>query len=109
MDAIKFGKGNLLISVNMNSLIIRQIDSIKELGVSCELKDINSIGMFQISFQTKKQLEQLRQLIKDTYEKPIFEFQGFKFDFTNYFRKSVDVMVDQLNWIEKFIPDNIIC
>ena len=108
-NVIKFGNGNLLVSVTMNSMVIRQLDAIKEIGNSQELRDIIPTGIFQINLLNKKQIEQFRQLLKNTYLTPVFEFQNFKFDFTNYCRKSVDVMLDQLNWIDKFIPENFVC
>ena len=44
----------------------------------------------------------------NAYENNIFIFRDLEFDFSNYSRKSVDCIVDQLNWIEKFIPRAII-
>ena len=55
-NIIKFGNGNLLISVTMNSIMIRQLEEIKEIGDSCELKDITPVRSFQINILNRNQI-----------------------------------------------------
>lgn len=94
LDTILIGKGNLLISVTMNSMIIRQMKEIKDIGSSLELKDVDYGRVFQLNFLNKNQVESFRSLLKDAHANPVFEFQGFKFNFIEYSRKSVDVLLD---------------
>jgi hypothetical protein len=45
----------------------------------------------------------MKKLLVDAYEHNIFEYKNIIFDFSNYNRKSVDCILDQLNWVEHFI------
>jgi hypothetical protein len=50
------------------------------------------------------EVQELKQLLKNSYENNVFVFKDVKFDLTNYQRKSVDCIIDQLTWIEQFLP-----
>jgi hypothetical protein len=47
-------------------------------------------------------------LVKNAYAIGKFKFQNVEFDFSNYNRASVDTLLDQINWIEKFTSKSIV-
>lgn len=61
-----------------------------------------------ISFKNNGELQNFKAKVKDCYVRPVFEFQENIFNFEKFERKSIDVLLDQLNWVEKFLSKDII-
>lgn len=100
------GYGNFTVSATINALIFKQLEKSYNVGDELNMKEYSEkvIDSYTLYFQTYQEVQQLKQLLKDSYENRIFSFKYLDFDLSNYSRKSVDCIVDQLNWIEKFLP-----
>lgn len=109
MKSLKFGNGNLLITTTPNSLIVRELLSNMPIGSIQEFNRVNFKDVTQINIRNYEELNQLKEMVKNSYETPVFTFQDIRFDFTNYSRSSVDVLLDQLNWIERFLSKSLVC
>ena len=94
MKSLIFGNGNLLITTTPNSLIFRELNSKMEVGSIQEFNKIAFKEVTQVNVRDYKELKQLKEMVKNSYENPVFIFQNVKFDFTNYSRGSVDVLLD---------------
>ena len=101
------GTGNYLVSATINALIFKKIDKtieIAEIFDNVNYSDkYNIVDIITIPFHNYSEIQQMKKLLVDAYEHNIFEYKNITFDFSNYNRKSVDCILDQLNWIEHFI------
>lgn len=108
---ITIGKGNFIITSTVNGLIFKEISNINntdDLGKKVNPKQyqndiVNSITLY---FQNYEEIQELRNLLSKSYDTKTFSFKYIDFDFTDYNRKCVDCIIDQLNWIEKFMPSS---
>ena len=98
------GEGKYLVTATINTLTFKQLQSPLLLGEEIDLKYNNITNLFVVQFQNYSEIQELKKLLLNAYENNIFVFRGLEFDFSNYNRKSVECIIDQLNWIEKFIP-----
>lgn len=109
MEQIALGKGNFLITTTPNSLIFRQLENPHIIGDIMDFSTAKFSQIIQINLRNYFELKEFKDLVKNSYQTNIFEFQNVKFDFTQYNRNSVDALLDQINWIERFIPKSIVC
>ena len=109
MKKIILGKGDFLITTTLNSLIFRQLKTSKLIGDIVDFSQVEFSQTIQINLRNYFELKQFKELVKNSYSLKTFEFQNVQFDFTNYNRDSIDVLLDQINWIEKFVPKSIVC
>lgn len=103
---LKIGNGNFTVSATINALIFKEIDTSYDVGTELEVKNYSQtiLDSYTLYFQSYQEVQELKRLLTDAYQTRMFTFKYLDFDFTNYSRKSVDCIVDQLNWIEKFLP-----
>ena len=103
---LRIGNGNFTVSATINALIFKELDATYTIGQDIDIKNSSDkiLDSYTLYFQTYQEVQQLKQLLKDSYEHRVFSFKYLDFDLTNYSRKSVDCIIDQLNWIEKFLP-----
>ena len=103
---VKIGEGKFLVTTTINGLIFKELSCPTQLGEIVDMKKYqqNVIDSFTLYFQSYEEVQDLKKLLAKSYEDKIFSFKYLDFDLTNYSRKSVDCIIDQLNWIEKFIP-----
>lgn len=109
MKQIILGKGNILISTTPNSLVFRQLKNSYKIGDVIDFSTAEFSQVIQLNLRNYFELKEFKDLVKNSYQLKTFEFQNIKFDFTQYSRDSVDVLLDQINWVEKFIPKSIAC
>lgn len=102
------GTGNYLVTATINALIFKKIDKHLDLATIFDSADYsdryNVVDIITIPFHNYSELVMLKKLLVDAYENNVFEYKNIIFDFSNYNRKSIDCILDQLNWIEHFIP-----
>ena len=100
------GKGNYIVTATINTLIFKQIQTPLQVGEEINLKEYQSniTNAFTINFQSHLEIQELKNLLVNAYQEKIFKFKDLEFDFSDYTRKSIDCIIDQLNWIEVFIP-----
>ena len=110
MEQIVLGEGNFLITATPNSLIFRQLLlSSHSIGDVVDFSKEQFSQIVQVNLRNYFELKEFKNLVKNAYFLKCFEFQGVKFDFTQYNRNSVDALLDQVDWIEKFISRSVIC
>ena len=105
---LRFGVGNIVVTATINALLFKEIDAMKSVGDIIELKNYDDIILVKdataIPFKYYSEIQEFKKLLTDAYETKTFEFKDVIFDFSNYMRKSIDCILDQLTWIEHFIP-----
>lgn len=103
---IKLGDGNVIVTSTINALIFKKIDNKLTVGDMVDLKsqEIYVNDSFTLYFQSYLEVQELKKLLSGSYDNKQFSFKYVDFDLSNYQRKSVDCIIDQLNWIEKFMP-----
>lgn len=109
MKQIILGKGNILISTTPNSLIFRQLEDSYSVGEIIDFSKVKFSQIIQVNLRNYFELKEFKDLVKNSYQLKTFEFQNIKFDFTQYNRDSVDALLDQISWVEKFISKSIAC
>lgn len=100
------GKGNYIVTPTINALIFKQLQVSAQVGEEINLKEYqpNVINVFVINFQNHLEIQEFKNLLVNAYQEKVFKFKDLEFDFSDYTRKSIDCIIDQLNWIETFIP-----
>jgi hypothetical protein len=102
------GDGTYIVTAAMNALIFKQLDLQfdigKDVSASNYSQEFRVIDIHTIPFISFLEIQELRKMLSSAYETPKFSFKGIQFDFSNYNRKSVDCILNQLTWIEHFIP-----
>lgn len=110
-NEVKFGYGDILITQNMNSITIRKLNDENKynIGENIKISDANFSNAYNIYFREYSELMDFKQKINKAYEEHKFTFQNILFNFENYQRRSIDVILDKINWIERFMVSNTIC
>lgn len=104
------GNGKIIITpVTPNTIMFKQLKHYaKVYQVGESIVNVNTIqgidNQFALVFDNISEIEELKRLLSGAYENNVFKFKHLVFDFSNYNRKSVDCIIDQLNWIERFMP-----
>ena len=93
----------------MNSITMRKLSNTYNIGDNVNLSDVKFPNTYSIYFREYSELLDFKQKVNKVYDTHIFVFQNIKFNFENYQRRSIDVLLDKINWIEKFMISNTIC
>lgn len=100
-NKIEFGYGDVLVGFKAYGLSIENVKPPLEVGqkvTPSEFKDYDISNTTIIPLNGLDDLNKLCELIKSvTEDNPVVEFCGYVFDFSNYNRKSVEVVINALN------------
>lgn len=110
-EIINFGNGDIIVTTTINALIIKQIDRQLDVGEIIGNNSTHPHGIknqFTLPINNYEELMQFKKLLVNAYQDRVFEYKHLTLDFSNYNRKSVDCILDQVNWLEKFIPKNVV-
>jgi hypothetical protein len=109
---IEFGKGQYIVTTTINTLIFKKVEPIVTTNTTIDngtvsngqLKQYKVVNQFNVQLATIDDIHEIKKHLSNSYEQKVFEYKDIVFDFTLYDRKTIDHILDQISWIEKFIP-----